>query len=157
MNAHVLCPPLDRLSEITEPPLRRFYSYWLERKGTRRFPARRDIDPLDFSYVLGHIMMVDVLRDPLRFRVRVHGTEMARRAHYELTGKLLDELPISDYRSYVIERCTHLVETGEPMLVHHDRELDGRYHHYEAVWLPLSDNGAIVTQLICALIYQQRS
>jgi hypothetical protein len=155
MNNHMLVPP-DRLSGITEPQLDRLYSYWLERKGSRRFPARRDIDPLDFPYLLGHIMLIDVLWDPLRFRVRVHGTEMARRANYELTGKLLDELPISDYRSYVIERCINLVETGDPVLVHHDRQLDGHSHHYEAVWLPLSDNGATVTQLICALIYQHK-
>jgi len=37
-------------------------------EGERRFPARADIDPLDFGYVLGHVMLLDVLRDPLRFR-----------------------------------------------------------------------------------------
>jgi hypothetical protein len=149
-------PQAGSLPDITEPRLQRLYSYWLERKGSRCLPARRDIDPIDFAYLLGHIMLVEVLRDPLRFRVRVHGTEMARRAHYELTGKFLDELPISEYRTYVIERCRNLAETGEPTVVHHDRELDGRNHRYEAVWLPLSDDGTTVTQLICALIYQPR-
>ena len=28
------------------------------------------------------------------------------RAGYDLTGKLLDDLPVADYRSYVIERCS---------------------------------------------------
>jgi hypothetical protein len=156
MDTHIVSPQAGSLPDITEPRLQRLYSYWLERKGSRRLPARRDIDPLDFTYLLGHIMLIDVLLVPLRFRVRVHGTEMARRAHYELTGKLLDELPISEYRTYVIERCRNLVETGEPMVVHHDRDLDGHNHRYEAVWLPLSDDGATVTQLICALIYQPR-
>jgi hypothetical protein len=156
MNTPVRASPAGGLLEITEPRLRRFYLYWLERKGSRRFPARRDIDPLDFPYLLGDIMLIDVLSDPVRFRVRVHGTTMAERAHYDLTGKLLDELPISDYRAYVIERCRKLVETGEPMLVHHDRQLDDQPRNYEALWLPLSENGATVTQLICALIYQNR-
>jgi hypothetical protein len=86
-------------------------------------------------------LLIDVLRNPLRFRMRVHGTEMARRANYDLTGKLLDELPIADYRNYVIERCTGLVETGEPALIHHDRVLDGQRRRYEALWLPLSEHG----------------
>jgi hypothetical protein len=141
-------------SEIAEPRLRRFFSYWLDRKGSRRFPARCDIDPLDFPYLLAHMMLIDVLREPLRFWVRVHGTEMVQRAHYDLTRKLIDDLPITGYRNYVIERCRHLVETGEPTLVHHDRVLDGRHHRYEAIWLPLSDDGKTVTQLICGLIYR---
>jgi hypothetical protein len=145
---------LDDLSaQIRDSRLARLYAYWLERRGARRFPGRRDIDPLDFAYVLGHIMMLEVLREPLRFRVRLHGTEMATRAQYDLTGKLLDELPINEYRAYVIERCRSLVATGEPQLVRHDRVLDARTRRYEALWLPLSDDDANVTMLICALIY----
>jgi len=141
-------------SSIWEPRLRRLYSYWLERTGSRRFPARRDIDPLDIPYILPHLMLVDVLRHPLRFSVRVHGTERARRAGYDLTGKPLDGIPNPEYRSYAIERCKGLVETKEPTLVHYARELDGRYYRYEALWLPLSEDGKRVSQLISALLYQ---
>ena len=154
MKSLDLSPAPGGLAGFTEPRLRRLYDYWLQRKGARRFPARGDIDPLDFSYLLGNILLVDVLRNPLRFRMRVHGTEMARRAQYDLTGKLLDELPIADYRNYVLERCTRLAASGEPVLVHGERVLDGRNHRYEALWLPLSETGAEVTMLLCALVYK---
>jgi hypothetical protein len=157
MESFDVSPAPGGLSGFTEPHLQRLYEYWLARKGERRFPARADIDPTDLSYLLGNILLVDVLRNPLRFRMRVHGTEMARRARYDLTGKFLDELPIADYRNYVIERCTGLVETGEPALVHHDRVLDGRNRRYEALWLPLSENGIDVTMLLGALIYKDRN
>src|SRR5260221_317179 len=88
---------------------------------------QRGIDPLDFRYLLGSIMLVDVLGDPLRFRVRVHGTDLVSRAGYDLTGKLLHDLPISDYQSYVIERREKLIETKETAVVRHDRVLDGKY------------------------------
>jgi len=140
-------------SQIEDPRLARLYEYWLSRKGTRRFPSRRDIDPIDFRYVLGHVMLVDVLRDPVRFRVRLHGSDMARRANYDLTGKFLDDLPIADYRDYVIDRCKGLVADGEPILVHHNRVLDFRLRQYEALWLPFSESGVEVTMLLCALIY----
>jgi hypothetical protein len=142
--------------DIEEPNLRRLYDYWLSRKGAHRFPARHDVDPLDFTYVLGSVMLLDVLRDPLRFRVRLHGTEMVSRAGYDLTGKLLDELPITDYRTYVIDRCRQLVTTGTPAVVRHDRIIDGRHRRYEALWLPFSGNGSDVSILLCALIYRDR-
>jgi hypothetical protein len=142
-------------ADIEDSRLRRLYEYWLAKKGDRRFPSRRDIDPLDFPYVLGHILLLDVLHDPLRFRVRVHGTAMVMRAGYDLTGKLLDDLPITDYRRYVRQRCEALVRAGEPVLVRHNRTLDGRSRHYEALWLPFSDEAENVTMLLCALIYDR--
>ncbi len=139
--------------QLNSPRLSRLYRYWLERKGTRRFPRRRDIDPLDFAYVLGNVMLVEVLRDPLRFCVRLHGTNMVMRAHYDLTGKLIDELPITEYRHYVLERCRGLVESGEPIAVRTERMLDGRSTRYEALWLPFAEDGVRVSMLMAALIY----
>jgi hypothetical protein len=135
------------------PLLARLREYWVTKKGDRRFPARRDIDPLDFTYVLGHVVLFDVLRDPVRYRVRLYGTELARCGSHEPTGKMLDELPACDYRDYVIDRCNQVAETGEPMAVQHDRILDGRLRKYQALWLPLSDDGERVTMLMCAVIY----
>jgi hypothetical protein len=142
--------------QIIEPRLRRFFDYWVVRKGDRRFPARRDIDPLDFPYALGSIMLLDVLRDPLRFRVRLHGTELVRRDTRDLTGKFLDDMPMTDFHRIAVERCEGLVGTGDPAVFHLDRVLDNRVRRYEALWLPLSDDGANVTMLVCALIYQDR-
>ena len=98
-------------------------------------------------------MLLDVLREPLRFFVRLHGSNMATRAGYDLTGKLLDDLPVPEYRAYVIARCKGLVNTGAPLAVRHDRLLGGHLQRYEALWLPFSSNGADVTMLLCALIY----
>ncbi len=151
-----LSPPVantDPILEISDPRLLRLYYYWLERKGNRRWPTRRDIDPLDFGYVLGNVMLVDVLVEPLRFHVRLHGTTLAKLAGYELTGKFLSEIPIADFRNQVIKRCEALVASGDRMVVHQDRILDGRSHAYEALWLPFSDNGSDVTMLLCAVIY----
>jgi len=138
---------------VQDSRLQRLYDYWQFKKGDRRFPARRDIDPLDFAYVLGHVMLRDVLEDPLRFRVRVHGTDMVKQAGYDLTGKFIEDLPIAEYRDYVHKRCAGLVRTGEPLVVHHNRALDSRVQTYEALWLPFSDDGQNVATLLCAMIY----
>jgi hypothetical protein len=147
----------DLTSQIRDPRLLQFYDYWRDRRGHRRFPRRSDIDPLQVRYVLGYVMMVDVEpHDSPRYRVRLHGSEMAQRARYDLTGKFLEDLPDTEYRAYVLGRCASLVRKGDPEIIHHDRVLDGEVRKYEALWLPFSENGSDVTMLMCALIYAQR-
>ena len=143
----------DLAEKIRHPRLRRFYEYWRGKCSGQQLPARRDIDPLEFPYVLGNLMLVDVQREPERFRVRLHGTNLAMRANYDMTGKWLDELPRPEYRAYVVDRCRGLAASGEPLVTIHDRILDDRLSRYEALWLPLADDGVHVDLLICALIY----
>ena len=57
--------PMNAFS-ITDESLRRLYLYLDEKRGARAFPARRDIDPLDFPYLLGWILLLDVSHAPLR-------------------------------------------------------------------------------------------
>jgi hypothetical protein len=147
----------DIAANVRDPRLGRFYAYWLEKRGNRRMPARRDIDPLEFPYVLGHLIMVDVLEDPQRFRVRLHGSNLVARMHFDMTGKFYDELPLPEWRTYVLDRCRGLAASGEPMLLMNDLVLDGRRSRYEALWLPFSDDGTAVNLLICAMIYGEAS
>ena len=143
----------DLADQIREPRLARLYSYWLDRRGTRRFPARRDIDPVDLRYILGHLLLLDVLRNPLRFRFRLHGAEIVSRVHYDMTGKFLDQMPDPAYRDYALRRCEQLVITGQPVVVRRDRALEGKPWSYEALWLPFSEDGIDVTMLLCGLVY----
>jgi hypothetical protein len=138
---------------FTDPRLQRLYDYWRTARQNRCCPARRDLDPLDFGYLLGNISLIDVLRDPLRFRVRLHGSETSTRLHHELTGKLLDELPEGELRSYLLARCMELVDSGMPLRVAQARAFEGRMHRYEALWLPLSDDAARVHMLMVAITY----
>ncbi len=148
-----MCTRTDVAAAIADPKLRRFYDYWAGKCGERRFPARRDIDPLEFPYVLGNLMLVDVLRDPQRFRVRLHGTNLVTRMHYDMTGKFVDELPRPEYRAYVLDRCRGLIASGEPLLLLNDLTVDGWTSRYEALWLPLSADGINVDLLVCTMIY----
>ena len=145
----------DLAEQIRDRRLKRLLGYWRAARQGRAMPARRDLDPLDFWYVVGHVMLIDVLREPLRFRFRLHGSEITQRVHYDLTGKLLDEIPDAEYRRHAIERCRGAVAAARPQRFEQDRELDGRSHRYEALWLPLSDDQTSVTMLMCGLIYHR--
>jgi hypothetical protein len=116
-------------------------------------PARRDIDPLDFPYLLGRVMMFDVQPHNSHFAVRLHGEKLIDCVHYDLTGKFLDDMPDVDQRAVVMARCENLVATGEPLVIRRARILDGRSRPYEALWLPFFEDGSRVTLLVCAMIY----
>jgi hypothetical protein len=142
------------MDDIAHPNLRRLYEYWVEKRGERDMPARANIDPLDITYIVGNVIMVDVIEgDPLRFRIRLHGTNLAQRVGYELTGKMLDELPINDFRALAQQSFTWVANKRQPLHSRRDRIIDGRFAKYETVIMPLSDDGERVNRLLVGLIY----
>ena len=139
---------------ISHPRLQRLYAYWSTKKGQRKMPSRADIDVLDLRYVLGNIMLVDVIEgSPPRFRIRLHGSNLSERAGYELTGKMLDELPESEFRRNVRQQWTEVATTGEPRQCRRDSSFDGRPYRYESIILPLSADGETVNMELVALIH----
>lgn len=136
-----------------DPRLRRFYAYWNQRRGARAFPSRRDLDPADFTYILGYVMLIEVQHAPQRFRFRLHGSELVRHGGYDMTGKTIDDLPGEENKRALLERCLSLLAERRPQLVRSDRTLDGRPMRYEAIWVPLSEDGQAINMLMRALAY----
>jgi len=144
----------DAQFEISHPRLQRLYAYWSAKRGARKMPSRADIDVLDLRYVLGNLMLVEVVGGPPpRFHIRVHGSNLAERAGYELTGKMLDELPEDEFRKEVGQKWTEVAATGEPMHCDRDLRINGRPpYRYESIILPLSADGETVNMELVAVI-----
>ena len=142
------------MDEIAHPNLRRLYEYWAEKRGERTMPSRANIDPLDITYIIGNVIMVDVVAgEPPRFRIRLHGTNLAQRVGYELTGKMLDELPVDDFRALAQQSFAWVVSKQLPLHSRRDRIIDGKFARYETVIMPLSDDGERANRLLVCLIY----
>src|ERR1700732_1345054 len=85
---------------IKHPKLQRLYNYWAAKCGERKMPARADIDPIDMAFVLGNVILANVVAGtPLGFRIRLHGTTLAERVGYDLTGKMLDDMPVPEFHN----------------------------------------------------------
>jgi len=140
--------------ELKDPRLARLLAYWSAKAGERAMPSRADIDPVDLGFLLGHLMLIDVMTDPPRFKVRLHGSELARRAGYDLTGKMVDDLPINEFRNLARRSFATTVETRRPFHSRRDRLLDGKRHNYETIMLPLSADGVTVNMLLVGLVYE---
>ena len=69
---------------LDHPLLQRLHAYWDGKRNGRVYPGREVIDPLELRFMLGNLILLDVEPEPLRFRYRLFGTEIARRPKNEI-------------------------------------------------------------------------
>jgi len=142
----------DILGRIGSPPLHRLYDYWAARCRAGRLPGRRDIDPLELGFVLGSLLLVDVLRDPLRFRYRLTGThiEDVMRIHGR-TGTMVDEHPDPTFRKAAVARYAEVAQSGRPVSARRDALIDDRIRSYDLLMLPLAADGITVDMVLVGM------
>jgi hypothetical protein len=146
--------PAGSALAIEAPLLRQLHEDWQARRRGRPLPARADFDPIDLKYVLGKLLLVDVLREPLQFRFRLVGTELVKRLGVDLTGRTLDDYPDPEYREFLRQRYTAAVTARRPLSSIQTRLiLDGRLRRYEALLLPLASDGVTVDMLMIGIVY----
>ncbi|HXE16405.1 MAG TPA: PAS domain-containing protein [Stellaceae bacterium] len=141
---------------LNAPQLRRLYEDWRVRRCVP-IPRRADFDPASLSYILGSLSLFEVLRDPMRFRARVHGTRMSEHLGHEFTGKFLDEAPPNKYYNLVLTHLTDVATHARPSfawLVDQAREPPTM--ESESLVLPLSRDGDTVDYLISAAVHHRR-
>ncbi|HWT98895.1 MAG TPA: PAS domain-containing protein [Terriglobales bacterium] len=127
-------------AQIRHPHLQRFFAYWRDKAAGREMPTRNDLDPIDFRYVLGNVILVDVEREPLRFRFRLYGARLInffRDGDY--TGKYADQLLPPDYAPFVVKAYTVAVEGRVPRYAERDLVMNQQRIVYDVLTLPLAD------------------
>jgi len=141
--------------DIAAPQLRRLYEDWDQRRRGREFPARADFDPLDLKYVLGDLSLVDVLRDPVRFRFRLHASNVVDRGGIDMTGRLVDDMPDERRRGNTLRHYTKVVAQRAPSVISLRNEYtDLRSWHCEVLVLPLAADGVTIDMLMAAFAWE---
>ena len=46
------------IEQLSEPILSLLFTYWNEKRGRRRYPDRRDIDPVDIPLLLPSVFLI---------------------------------------------------------------------------------------------------
>jgi hypothetical protein len=84
----------DRV-EIASKMITAVEAKWIELRGMRAYPSRRDIDPLDFQPWLPYLSLVEIhpgaAGEPFRVRYRLVGTEVTRFTGEDFSNRWLDE------------------------------------------------------------------
>lgn len=140
---------LRSLDELRDDRLQQLYLYWQEKRGSRQMPSRDDIDPVDLTFCLGYLCLVDVEEgSPLRFRFRVDGSNCVGISGIEMTGRYVDEIPLPDYRTVMENAYREIYLTKAPHYYIDDEIWDNRRYRIEGILLPLSSDGVKVNMLI---------
>lgn len=131
------------------------FQYWDGKRNGRQCPARGDLDPLDFPYILGWVALIEVTRNPLRFRYRLLGVLLVERFGFDMTGKYLDEFPQPAFRQFLERAWTEVVETGRPIHQFHNDTVDGHRRDFETLRLPLATDGQTVDMILLASVHRR--
>jgi len=130
---------------------RQFYDYWLSIAPPGRLPGRQHVQPEQMSPWLSRMWLLDVFRDPLRFRCRLVGSDMVRSIGYEVTGRWLDEVhPLSVKEPRSRDRFRLVADQGRPTwrrgLPQWARQPE--FKLVESLILPLAADGRTVDKII---------
>lgn len=131
--------------------LKVLYTYWQSLRRDRRAPSRADIDPSEIAGILSHIGLVDVEREPSRYRIRLLGARIVDWYGCDVTGRYLDEIDFGVAGGSTFKILDQAVDRAVPahMSGAYTKQ-DGRAIRYERLYLPLSNDARRVDMLIGA-------
>lgn len=133
-------------------PMRRIAAYWQSKCAPGRLPGRADILPEELRGDLPHVYLIDVLRQPLRFRFRLVGTAVCVLAGRDYTGAFLTEAKYGPNWQAIFDAYREVVERREPLAAELFAPWFGRdFHYYERFLAPLCQDGGPVTMIFAAL------
>lgn len=126
-------------------------AFWDFRRGDRSMPSRKDFLAEEFRPWFGHIRMLAVEYEPLRFKVTLEGTAIRDLAGEDFTGRYLDDAYKAAHREALLTPYRDCVKTRKPRL---DTLLPGmalqNFSAIERLMLPCGEDGR-VTHLIVAI------
>ena len=118
-------------------------------------PTEPAADPLGLAEALSQSALIDVLLDPLDFRVRYVGAEIAKAHGADHTGQRISELSPRRYVGLIMEAYTAVAASREPKLHRVLLEEDERRLAYVRLLLPLSKGGDGVDTIWAVAHYER--
>lgn len=145
------------LPEDCDQRIEQLVSYWEGIRPDGGLPGRQHLDPIDIPSVLANIWLIDVQREPMRFRFRLVGTRVADFLGQDPTGRWIDETYPSFPGSPIEDDFVACATAGEPRWRRGSpfMEAGKDYIQVERVALPLAANGSDADMLLCLSLYEK--
>jgi hypothetical protein len=162
--------------DVRDRRLQRLVQYWQEKSGGRLFPDRADLDPVDFTYILGFVTLVDIVPsdDPAdtattsrpsenaasrteaipqcRYFFRLDGSRLAEISGTDYTGRYLDQLPWPDYVDFIRWTYDEVLRKQRPLGYRRQGNIDEHTFDEETIILPLGAGHGRIEKLLVAVI-----
>ena len=142
-------------THLDDPLLREIYAYWRLKRGARRMPSRRQIDPTELPRLLPHLVISEPVEGGERFRYRLAGTAVARAIGLDPTGRCVEDVASGGYRDYINGLHRTVCRERVPVFAASAYVSAARGRHYFArrLLLPLSDDDQAVNQILSLVIF----
>jgi hypothetical protein len=142
-----------------DPILGPALAYWIEKRGGRIMPGRRDIDPIEVPRkTLPNLQIIDVIDGGTRFRYRLIGTATVEAYGEDFTGRYPDEMFPADLRDFIHRIYGNVCAWKAPLF------LSNRYVTAKGfklaskrIYMPLSDDDTQVHHILGVLRFEYDS
>jgi hypothetical protein len=144
--------------EGCSPKITALFEYWQAiHPGGGLLPGRQHFDPLQVPRLLPHLWLLDVFRDPWRFRVRLLGTSIVEFIGREDTGRWLDEV-LHGFEGSEVYQCL-TITAGKGCPTYHESKIlsnpEKTYVTAERLYLPLAGDGHTPDILLNMTLYRR--
>lgn len=107
------------------------------------------IDPFALKPALGYILLIDVLDDGADFYYRLYGSEVARVAGFDMTGKRTSQIVTGSLAStFYIAGYRALLQRSEPLFTWHEMPMQITINNWDRIVLPLTGTDGRITRIL---------
>lgn len=125
------------------------FAYWASLRRGAGLPGRVDLHPANMKRLLPTVSLIDVVREPRDYRLRLAGTGLYGVYGREITGKGLSEVYNTAAAEYWRKELDKVVDERRPGVGVHSLAWRGA-PHMSILWLrlPLASNGKDVDMIL---------
>jgi hypothetical protein len=125
------------------------FAYWASLRDGALLPGRRHLDPGGIKRLLPTVSLIDVVREPLDFSMRLAGTALYGVYGREITGKRLSDIYNTAAADYWRVELGKVVAERRPAVGVHSLAWRGA-SHLSILWLrlPLASDGQDVDMIL---------
>lgn len=150
---HGLRPPVarwnPRAEDLPTAQLPFVLAYWHSLRNAAGHVAPEHIDPFALKPALGYILLIDVLEGGEDFRYRLYGSEIARVAGFDMTGKRTSQMVTGSLAStFYIAGYRALLRRPEPLFTWHEMPMQITINNWDRIVLPLTDSDGRISRIL---------
>lgn len=125
------------------------FAYWASLRRGAGLPARVDLQPSNMKRLLPTVSLIDVVKEPRDYRLRLAGTGLYGVYGREITGKTLGDVYNTAAAEYWRRELDKVVDERRPGVGVHSLAWRGA-PHMSILWLrlPLASNGKDVDMIL---------
>ena len=125
------------------------FAYWASLRRGASLPARVDLHPAHMKRLLPTVSLIDVIREPRDYRLRLAGTGLYGVYGREITGRMIGDVYNPAAFEYWRKELDNVVDDRRPGVGVHSLAWRGA-PHMSILWLrlPLASNGKDVDMIL---------